>query len=64
MNADEIVGMGIADTVLEEGEGTASENPVLAADAVRRYVERKLDELCVLDGAELVNRRQRRFAAF
>lgn len=64
MNAYEIFEMGIADTVLEEGEGTASENPVLAADAVRRYVERKLDELCVLDGAELVNRRQRRFAAF
>lgn len=64
MNAYEIFEMGIVDTVLEEGEGTASENPVLAADAVRRYVERKLDELCVLDGAELVNRRQRRFAAF
>lgn len=64
MNAYEIFEMGIVDTVLEEGEGTASENPVLAADAVRRYVERKLDELCVLDGVELVNRRQRRFSAF
>ena len=64
MNAYEIFEMGIVDTVLEEGEGTASENPVLAADAVRRYVERKLDELCVLDAAELVDRRQRRFAAF
>lgn len=64
MNAYEIFEMGIVDTVLEEGEGTASENPVLAADAVRRYVERKLDELCVLDAGELVARRQNRFAAF
>lgn len=64
MNAYEIFEMGIVDTVLEEGEGTASENPVLAADAVRRYVERKLDELCALDAAELVARRQARFAAF
>lgn len=64
MNAYEIFEMGIVDTVLEEGEGTASENPVLAADAVRRYVERKLDELCALDAGELVARRQNRFAAF
>ena len=64
MNAYEIFEMGIVDTVLEEGEGTASENPVLAADAVRRYVERKLDQLCALDAAELVARRQARFAAF
>lgn len=64
MNAYEIFEMGIVDTVLEEGEGSASENPVLAADAVRRYVESRLDELTALDADELVARRQARFAAF
>lgn len=64
MNAYEIFEMGIVDTVLEEGEGSASENPLLAADAVRRYVERALDGLCALDADELVERRRRKFAAF
>ncbi len=64
MNAYEIFEMGIVDTVLEEGEGSASENPLLAADAVRRYVESRLDELAAIDADELVARRQRRFAGF
>lgn len=64
VNAYQIFEMGIVDTVLEEGEGSASRNPLLAADAVRRYVERTLEELCALDADELVARRQKRFAAF
>ncbi|MDO4590688.1 MAG: acetyl-CoA carboxylase, carboxyltransferase subunit beta [Slackia sp.] len=64
MNAYEIFEMGIVDTVLEEGEGSASANPLLAADAVRRYVEGALAEFSAQDAQALIARRRARFAKF
>ena len=64
MNAYEIFDMGIVDAVLEEGEGSASKNPELAANAVKRYVTRRLDELCVIPHDQLIERRYARFRKF
>lgn len=64
MNAYEIFEMGIIDAVLEEGEGSASANPELAAAVVRGYVIHRLDELSSLDLDELLALRYGRFRKF
>lgn len=64
MNAYEIFEMGIIDAVLEEGEGSASANPELAAAVVRGYVIHRLDELSSLDLEELLDLRYKRFRKF
>ena len=64
MNAYEIFEMGIIDAVLEEGEGSASVNPELAAAVVRGYVIHRLDELSSLDLEELLDLRYKRFRKF
>lgn len=64
MNAYEIFEMGIIDAVLEEGEGSASANPELAAAVVRGYVIHRLDELSSLDLDELLALRYERFRKF
>ena len=64
MNAYEIFEMGIIDAVLEEGEGSASANPELAAAVVRGYVIHRLDELSLLDLEELLDLRYKRFRKF
>ncbi len=64
MNAYEIFEMGIVDAVLEEGEGSASANPELAANAVKRYVTRRLDELSGVPHDMLLERRYNRFRKF
>lgn len=64
MNAYEIFEMGIIDAVLEEGEGSASANPELAAAVVRGYVIHRLDELSSLDLEELLDLRYERFRKF
>lgn len=64
MNAYEIFEMGIIDAVLEEGEGSASANPELAAAVVRGYVIHRLDELSSLDVDELLKLRYERFRKF
>ena len=56
--------MGIIDAVLEEGEGSASANPELAAAVVRGYVIHRLDELSSLDLDELLALRYGRFRKF
>ena len=64
MNAYEIFEMGMSDAVLEEGEGSASANPELAAAVVRGYVIHRLDELSSLDLDELLALRYERFRKF
>ena len=64
MNAYEIFEMGIIDAVLEEGEGSASANPELAANAVKRYVTHRLDELVAVPHDLLLERRYNRFRKF
>lgn len=64
MNAYEIFEMGIVDAVLEEGEGSASANPELAANAVKRYVTRRLNELADIPCDQLLERRYQRFRKF
>lgn len=64
MNAYEIFEMGIVDAVLEEGDGSASANPELAAAVVRGYVIHRLDELSSLDPEELLALRYKRFRKF
>ena len=64
MNAYEIYDMGVVDTVLEEGEGSASQNPDFAAQVVRRYVARTLKELADVPIERLLDQRYERFRKF
>lgn len=64
MNAYEIFEMGIVDAVLEEGIGSASQNPEFAAAVVKRYVTRQLDALADEPIERLLERRYERFRKF
>ncbi len=64
MGADDVVRMGIADTVLSEGDGPAHENPEQAAQALRKYLMEVLPELENSNTDDLIARRHERFARF
>lgn len=64
MSAEEAYRMGVADTVLSEGEGPAHENPEVAAACVRGYLVRTLDELSSYSLSQLRESRYERFRRF
>jgi acyl-CoA carboxylase subunit beta len=64
MSAAEACEMGIIEEVVSEGEGPAHENPEQAAENVREYVVRNLQELYALSPEELRKQRYERFRSF
>ncbi len=64
MSAHEACDMGIVEAVLSEGAGPAHENPQQAAQNVRAYVEKTLDELAAKPVDELLQDRYQRFTKF
>jgi len=60
----DLLGHGVIDAVVPEPDGGAHENPLAAAQALRRAVTATLHELGGLDPERLVAERARRFRAF
>lgn len=64
MSAHEACQMGIVDAVLPEGAGPAHENPEAAAQGVRAYVVKTLEELGERPLDDLLKQRYERFMKF
>ena len=64
MSAHEACQMGIVDAVLPEGAGPAHENPEAAAQGVRAYVVKTLEELGGRPLDDLLKQRYERFMKF
>lgn len=64
MSAEEAYSMGVADTVLSEGDAPAHENPEVAAECIREYLDETLNELSSIPLDQLLQDRYERFRKF
>jgi len=63
ITAQDLLRLGVIDTVIPEPEGGAQNDPAQAAEGVRRYLEDSLAALSCLPGDELARARFARFRA-
>jgi len=63
LTAPDLVRLGVCDEIVKEGVGGAHRDPKGTGDSLRAALKRHLDELCALDGAELLERRYKKYRA-